>query len=142
MHCRDWLAQLERHHDELRVAGLSVAAIGIGEPRHAQRYCGSLAPSIPCFCNRTLEAYRAFGLKEGGLWQLLGPQVIAASARVAARGIVQGRRTGNALMLGGVFVIDAQGVVRFARYDEYAGDHPSFTDVLNAVKRLDLTRSA
>jgi peroxiredoxin len=138
MHCRDWLAQLEQHKDELRAAGLSLATIGVGEPRHAERYCGQYAPSVTCLCNQTLEAYRAYGLKPGNALQLLGPQVLLASARTAARGVTQGRNTGNAFMLGGVFVIDAQGVVRFADYDEYAGDHPDFAEILAAVQQLAL----
>ncbi|MGQ0604684.1 MAG: AhpC/TSA family protein [Anaerolineales bacterium] len=136
MHCRDWLAQLEQHQDEIRAAGLSLAAIGIGEPKHAERYCGQLAPNVTCLCNKTLEAYRAFGLKEGNALQLAGLKVLLASARTAARGITQGRNTGNTFMLGGVFVIDACGVIRFADYDEYAGDPPNFSDILAAVKQL------
>jgi peroxiredoxin len=136
MHCRDWLAQLEQHQDEIRAAGLSLAAIGIGEPKHAERYCGQFAPNVTCLCNKTLEAYRAFGLKEGNLLQLAGPRVLLASARTAARGIIQGRNTGNTFMLGGVFVLDARGVIRFADYDEYAGDHPNFGDILATVKQL------
>ena len=136
MHCRDWLAQLEQHQGELRAAGLSVAAIGIGEPKHAERYCGQLAPSITCLINPTLEAYRAFGLKEGSALQLVGPKTLLASAGAAMRGFTQGKNTGNPLMLGGVFVIDPQGVIRLARYDEYAGDHPDLAEVVTAVQRL------
>jgi hypothetical protein len=93
---------------------------------------------VTCLCNKTLEAYRAFGLKTGTLWQLAGPQVLLASARTAARGMTQGQNTGNPHMLGGVFVIDAGGVIRFAQYDEYAGDHPAFGDILAAVRPLAL----
>lgn len=138
MFCREWLAQLEQHKDEIGATGLSLAAVGIGEPKHAQRYCGTLAPSVTCLCNKTLEAYRAFGLKEGNLLQLAGPQVFAAGARAVAGGSVQGETTGNAFMLGGVFVVDQRGVIRFADYDEYAGDHPAFADILAAVRVLRL----
>lgn len=134
MFCREWLAQLEQHKDQITAAGLRIAAVGLGEPKHAQRYCGSLAPSIACYANKTKEAYRAFGLDRGGLLQLMGPQVFAAGARAMARGHVQGETTGDALMLGGVFVIDQEGIIRYAHYDAHAGDHPDFADVLRAVK--------
>jgi hypothetical protein len=136
MFCREWLAQLEQHQDEIRAAGLGLAAVGIGQPKHAQRYCGRLAPSVTCLCNQTLEAYRAFGLTEGSLLQLAGPRVLAAGARAVARGMRQGQATGNALMLGGVFVVDQGGAILFADYDEYAGDHPEFSEVLSAVRAL------
>jgi hypothetical protein len=142
MFCREWLAQLEQHQDALRTAGLSLAAVGIGEPKHAQRYCGTLAPSVTCLVNKSLEAYRAFGLKQGDPLQLVGPQVVAAAVRAVGSGHTQGQTTGNSLMLGGVFVVDRQGVVRFADYDEYAGDHPVFAHILRAARELKLSQAA
>lgn len=139
MFCREWLAQLEQHKDVLQTAGLRLAAVGIGEPKHAQRYCGLLAPSVTCFSNPTLEAYKAFGLKQGNVLQLVGPSVLAAGARATAAGFQQGAATGNVAMLGGVFVIDQGGSVRFADYDEYAGDHPVFAHILNAARSLNLS---
>lgn len=142
MFCREWLAQLEQHQAELQAAGLRLAAVGIGEPKHAQRYCGTLAPSVTCLANKTLEAYRAFGLKQGGVGQLIGPAVLAAGARAAGRGHTQGETTGNSFMLGGVFVVDRGGVIRFADYDEYAGDHPVFAHILAAARDLKLSQAA
>ncbi|MCS6909529.1 MAG: redoxin domain-containing protein [Anaerolineales bacterium] len=134
MFCREWLAQLEQHTEQITSAGLRIAAVGLGEPKHAQRYCGSLAPSIACYANKTKEAYKAFGLDRGNLLQLMGPQVFAAGARAIARGYTQREITGDALMLGGVFVIDQEGIIRYAHYDAHAGDHPDFAEVLRAVK--------
>jgi peroxiredoxin len=136
MHCRDWLAQLEQHKDEILAAGLRLAAVGIGEPKHARRYCGQYGPSVECLANKTKQAYTAYGLRRGGLLELVGPEVILASAQTVARGIVQGDATGDPTMLGGVFIIDRQGVIRYARYDRYAGDHPGFAEILRAARRL------
>jgi peroxiredoxin len=138
MFCREWLAQLEQHKDQIRAAGLSLAAVGIGEPKHAERYCGQLAPSVTCLTNKTLEAYHAFGLKQGNALQLAGPKVLMAAVRATREGIRQGETTGNAFMLGGVFVIDPAGLIRYADYDEYAGDHPDFTEMLQAAKALQI----
>lgn len=135
MFCREWLAQLEQHKDQITAVGLKIAAVGLGEPKHAQRYCGSLAPNVACYANKTKEAYKAFGLDRGSLLQLMGPQVFAAGARAVARGQNQGEATGDTLMLGGVFVIDQQGVFRYVHYDAHAGDHPDFAEILRAVKR-------
>lgn len=132
---------MEQHKEQITSAGLRIAAVGLGEPKHAQRYCGSLAPSIACYANKTKEAYKAFGLDRGSLLQLMGPQVFAAGARAMARGHTQGETTGDALMLGGVFVIDQEGIIRYAHYDAHAGDHPNFAEVLRAVKDWKEARS-
>ncbi len=126
---------MEQHHSELTAAGLHVAAVGIGEPKHAQRYCGELAPSVTCFVNKTLEAYRAFGMREGTMLELFGPQAIINAAGSFGRGARQGAATGNALMLGGVVLIDATGIVRYAMFERYTGEHPAFSDILAEVQR-------
>lgn len=136
MFCREWLAQLEQHKDELQAAGLALAAVGIGEPKHAQRYCGTLAPSVTCLVNKTKEAYTAFGLSRGNVLQLAGPGVIAAGLRAASRGAVQGEATGDPYMIGGVFVVDQRGLIQYAHYDRHAGDHADFAVVLKSVRRL------
>lgn len=122
----------------MRAAGLAVAAIGIGEPKHAQRYGDLLAPSVTCLANKSLEAYHAYGIRQGSALQLIGPKVLAAGAQAAARGSRQDQATGNTFMLGANFVIDGQGVIRFAAYDEFAGDHPEFQTILAAVTQLGL----
>lgn len=125
---------MEQHHGELTAAGLQVAVVGIGEPKHAQRYCGELAPSVTCFVNKTLEAYRAFGMREGTVLELVGPQALANAAGAFGRGARQGAATGNTLMLGGVVLIDAAGVVRYAMFERHTGEHPSFNDILSEVR--------
>jgi peroxiredoxin len=140
MFCREWLAQLEQHHKELQAAGLTVAAIGLGEPKHAQRYCGTLAPSVTCLVNKSKEAYTAYGLRRGSLLQLTGPGVVSAALRAVSRGAVQGQATGDQQMIGGVFVIDQRGLVRYAYYDRHAGDHADFAEILCSVRGLSLRR--
>jgi hypothetical protein len=39
-------------------------------------------------------------------------------------------------MLGGVFVFDRGGIIRYAAYNEHAGDHPPIADVLAAAQKL------
>jgi len=134
--CRQWLAQLEQHHAELQAAGVQLAAVGLGEPKHAQRYCGQLAPNVTCVVNVTKEAYTAFGIARGNLTQLAGPSVILNAAKATAQGFTQGLATGDTHMIGGTFVIDQHGIIRFAHYDAHAGDHPEFSEIFRAVKEL------
>jgi hypothetical protein len=42
MFCREWLAQVERHHTEIQATGLKVVAVGIGEPKHAPAFNAEL----------------------------------------------------------------------------------------------------
>jgi peroxiredoxin len=133
---------LERHKDDFAQAGLQVVAVALGEPKHARRYCGRLAPSITCYCNQTADVYRAYGLKRMAMVQALQPGLLLAGARAAAGGHVQGETTGDPRMLPGTFVVDTDGLIRFAYYSSHAGDHPNLAALLQemAAKGM-ITRS-
>jgi len=133
MFCREWLAQLEQHHDEIQAAGLKVVAIGLGQPKHAQRYCPLLSPSAACLLGQGTAAHRAYGLQRGGLRQLAGPRVIAAGLRATAGGFHQGASTGDTQMLSGTFVVDQLGRVRYAFYSSDAGEHPDLDRLLDEL---------
>jgi len=134
MHCRYRLAQLELHKDEIKAAGLKNVAVGLGEPKHAVNFCGKLAPRVTCLVNKTTETHKVYGLKRSGVSTLFDPRLYVNSVRATAAGFTQGKATGNVAMLGGVFVIDQQGLVRYAYINDVAGNYPEITDILKAVK--------
>jgi hypothetical protein len=126
---------LEQHHAEIEAAGLKAVAVGLGEPKHAQRYCPALAPRLTCLVGRGASAHTAYGLRPGGLSQLAGPQVAAAALRAAVHGNWQGAATGDTTVLGGTFVVGTDGLVRAACYDRHAGDHPDLARLLAQFRR-------
>lgn len=110
---------------------MQIVAIGLGQTKHAERYCGKLAPSLTCLSNEESDLNRAYGLTRGSLLQLMGPAGIANGVRAMSKGFRQGKSTGDELMLPGTFVVDKAGVVRYAYYSANAGDHPNITAVLH-----------
>jgi len=103
--------------------------VALGEPKHAERYCGKLAPSIDCYCNQAADVYEAYGLQRAGVSSLLNPGMAKATVRAAARGHVQGKATGDVKMLPGTFIVDTQGIIRYAYYSSHAGDHPDLLEL-------------
>jgi peroxiredoxin len=127
---------LEQHKEEIEAAGLRVVAVGLGEPKHARRYCPQLAPSVTCLCNSDAEAHRSYGLKRGNVLQLAGPQVIASALRAVQKGHSQGEATGDVTMLSATFVVDWRGIIQYAYYNKFAGDHPDLTGLLEAAQLI------
>jgi len=128
---------LELHKSEIEHAGLRVVSVGIGKVEDAASACGRLAPSIICLTHPGLDAHEAYRLKMSTLGRLSGSLV--AVPRAMARGHMQGRATTDirgTRMLGGVFVFDRGGIIRYAAYNEHAGDHPPIADVLAAAQKL------
>lgn len=124
------MTQLESHKDEIAQSGLKVVAIALGEPKHAQRYCPALAPSIHCYCNQTMELYFAYGLRRAEAKSIFKPGLWMSATRAVLKGHVQGEATGDIAMLPGTFVVDQQGIIQYAHYNAHAGDHPHIPDLL------------
>jgi peroxiredoxin len=134
--CRELLAELQARTEVLAQAGLVVVAVGLGEPRHAQRIGGRYAPDLKVLAAPAADAYAAFGIVRAGLKQILSPLTFAAGARAALGGSIQANPTGDQQMVGGAFVVDRQGVVRFAHYDTFPGDKPDLDRIVALGRRL------
>lgn len=124
------LVQLEQHNDEITAAGLKNVALGIGQPKHAAQFGGKLAPHVLCLSNETNGVHYLYGLKRSGMGQLFNPKLYQASLRAAAKGLTQGEATGDTQMLGGIFIVDQQGIIRYGDQSDFAGDYPPIPEVL------------
>ena len=132
--CREWLSELGQHHAELADAGLQILAVGMGEPKHARRYCGKLLPDATCLVDESALAYGAYGLMQGTIRELASLEVVKAGFRALSRGNMQGRATGDTHMLPGTFIVDRFGIIRYSYYSQHAGDHPAIDELIVAAK--------
>ena len=122
---------MELHHAEIEAAGLRILAVGLGEPKHARHFGGRLAPNVECLTNEKPTLYEAFGIERANVLRLMAPDAIMAGARAASRGHTQGESTGETTRLPGTFIVDAQGMVRYAHYGKHAGDQPDLEELLS-----------
>ena len=61
---------------------------------------------------------------------MVSPSALKAGARAASRGHTQGKSTGDVARMTGSFIVDEDGVVRYAYYGENAGDHVDIDTML------------
>lgn len=129
---------MEQHQEELRAAGLQPLAVGLGEAKHAERYCGRLAPSLTCFAAENNDRYYAWGLRHGKAGELLSNSlnILKASTKALAAGHIQGKTTGDPHMMPGTFIVDRDGIIRYAYYSQYAGDDPPIDVLVEAARQL------
>ena len=127
---------MERHHAELQNAGLQLLAVGLGDSKHAERYCGKIAPSLTCFAATTNDPYYAWGLYQRTREQLVehGMDIMKASFKALLNWQIQGVATGDINMLPGTFIVDRAGIIRYAYYGQYAGDDPAIDVLLEQAK--------
>ncbi|MGI8552329.1 MAG: AhpC/TSA family protein [Dehalococcoidia bacterium] len=123
MFCREYAAQLR---DEFgRNRQLTVAVVTMGGPSSAGEFCRRQRLPFVCLSDPRQEAYRAYGLKRGNLVEVVGPAAAVAGFRAMTKGHRQGRSVGDTMQLGGAFLIDTQGVLRYVHYPAHSGDHPA-----------------
>jgi peroxiredoxin len=134
MFCRARLAQLEQHHAALKAAGLNLIAVGLGEPKYAQHFCGKLAPNVTCLTDNTDISRDVYGLNRTAFQHLATGEFMKAVVQTSLSGHLQGKATGNTRMLPGTFIVDRTGVIRYAHYSVHPGDEPPFEDLIAGAK--------
>lgn len=132
---------MELHKGELQAAGLQIVAIGLGEPKHAQRYCAKLSPSFQqnCLTDTSNTSHEAWGLKHLTFGSMMTPSFIKAGARSTLAGYFPETPTGDTFMMPGTFIIDRERQVQFAFYSAHPGEHPEISALVSAASALKQT---
>jgi hypothetical protein len=133
--CREHAMQLHRDRDDFEAAGVELAVVGQGTPRHAAHFRGEYGLGFRLLVDPDREAYKAAGAKRATVSELFGPRVMARGFRAAAANrIAQGRTQGDAGQLGGVLVVVPDGAVTYAHMAEDASDVPPNEEILQAAR--------
>lgn len=110
--------------------------MGIGEPQHVQRYSQRYAPSITCVCGAGTETHTRYGLQRHTIAELFSRPVVVSHIRAAANGFTPGALTGDLKILTGQFIVDTNGIIRYAHYSRYVGDDASVSVILEAFAKF------
>jgi hypothetical protein len=130
------VAQLRHAADRFADEGVAAVVVGMGTPEETADVARSLDLPFPVLLDPARRGYDAYGLIEGGANAFLTPKSAGAVARAMLSGSRGGRPIGNTRQLGGAFLIDREGIVRWAAPSRYAGDHASPDDILAAAKAV------
>ena len=109
------------------------ALVTFTSPENLESY--QLPAGFTVLLDEDLYAYSAFGLDKGSIARVYGLSTMRGYAKLFARrgfGDVQ-RPTDDTLQLGGNFVIDAAGVLRYGRWATGPNDRPSVDALIHAA---------
>ena len=133
---------MQEHHAAILERGAQIVAIGQGTGEEASGFCRQLKTAYPCLGNPGKEAYRAFGLSRGDWWSV-GFKPFLDQPGLALRRIRRASLKGSmmkhtdVLQLGGVAIVDGQGVLRYLYRSQRPDDLPPTPDVIAELDRLD-----
>lgn len=124
------MAQLAARHGEFDALGLGVVTISFGRPEWAAGWREATGSAFPLLLDPTRAAYRAYRL-ERSIWRSWGPASIRyyAAAILFRGGRVRVDR-GDTNQLGGDFIVDRQGALRFVYYSRNPTDRPATAHLL------------
>jgi peroxiredoxin len=134
--------RLRREHAQYTGAGASVVVIGQGEPERSAAYAARFDRVCPVLCDPDFTAYRAYGLLDGQLSQVMydAPDELRrgdyeAGVRFAAERLDQGRPlVDSPWQLPGEFVVDRGGTIRLAYRYQYCEDFPDWLVLAAAIR--------
>lgn len=130
MFCREQAAQLHGEKKRIEALGARLVFVGNGSPSMAQDFREQFAIEAPLYVDPSLTTYRALGLHAKG--SLL--KAMKSVPRALLAGHTQGLVKGDAMQLGGVFVVAPGGRVLFEQRSETAGDHADPSAILEALR--------
>lgn len=129
---------LRCEEDRLKAAGIAVVLVGSGTPAQGEVFRRELEVRFPIVCDPDRVLFKKYALREMTLIDVLSPLVLAKTVKVIFNGGFGHKfGQGSEAQLGGSFLIDAGGTIRFAHRAADAADHPSTEDILQAAATLD-----
>ncbi len=122
------------HEAEIRAAGASLAAIGLGDRRYAAAFRDETGISFPLLVDEERRAYRAADLPSASVLHLVRKDNVRARSRARKAGHSQHRLGRNPLQLGGSFVFAPGDRDLHVHRSETFGDTAAVEDLLAALR--------
>ncbi|MFN8470893.1 MAG: peroxiredoxin-like family protein [Anaerolineae bacterium] len=120
---------MDLRHTAASTAGYPrILFIGQGSIEETQDFFSDLWPEARVIANSSRDLYKAFGLRRGGVMQLVGPSVWACGIRAASKGNFVSKPMGDPQLLPGAFLVHHNTIV-WEHRARHAGDYPKWAEV-------------
>ena len=136
--CREQVRARAQRYDDNRAPGAEVAAIITTDAINAGRFARGMRLPYPVLSDAPRRAFAAFGLYETSIGDLAQPEVLLRAARQFARGNLPAVNpfSSSLTQLGGVFIVDGDGVVRLGHAATPVFTYPAIDACLSALDNL------
>jgi len=119
---------------DLDKLNIGLIGIGSGTPVMAQNFKEEYKFGGTLYVDQKRMVYQALGCNRG-LKFIVNTKVLAALKSTRANGYANGKTEGDALQLGGAFVISNKDGVIYQHLEEYAGHHADNEELLKACRQ-------
>jgi peroxiredoxin len=115
--------------------GLQVLLVGMGSAEETRAFQQQFDVPYSIVCNPDRDLYRAYGLREGNLGELVSPGLALRSLKALGRGHLPGVPRQDVRQMPGTFVIDSRGRFLLQHFAKNAADHLPPDSMLAALKK-------
>jgi alkyl hydroperoxide reductase subunit AhpC len=129
------VAQLCRHADEFAHLGTDILIVSFADEERARLWLRETGTRFPLLLDPDRRVYRAYGL-ERSVARTWTPRVVWYYFRQLAAGRRLGPIESDPHQLGGDFIIDTRGIVRFAHREWDPVDRPPVARLLEVLRSL------
>jgi alkyl hydroperoxide reductase subunit AhpC len=129
------VAQLCRHADELADLGTEVLIVSFADEQPARAWLQETGVRFPLLLDPQRRVYRAYGL-ERSVARTWTPRVLWYYLRRLVAGRRLRRIEGDPHQLGGDFIVDPRGIVRFVHREWDPVDRPPVGRLLEILRSL------
>ena len=133
---RRQVAQLSREQNGLKKAEIDVVLVSSGSPAQAEVFRHDYEVPFPIVSDSDCVLFKKYGLRDMDPRDYFSPLMLVKVVKVLAEGYGHKSGQGSSSQLGGVFIIDTGGKVRFAHIAANAADHPSPQEIIQAAAAL------
>ena len=127
---------MRRHFSEIQARGGTVIAVSFESRDRLFQLSRQMQLPFQLLSDPERDTYRAYGVRRGGLWRMLGPGTIWAYIKTIARGRRYRFARSDIQQLGGDFVIDASGVVQYEHRGIAPHDRPAVDRLLAILDQI------
>jgi peroxiredoxin len=134
--CKQMLDELVAGREKIAQAGLGIAVVMQASPEASAVFAERFAPGLLCLADPQREAYKAFGLERGNLFQtFLNPKVWSAINQARKKGYeIEPPPPGqDSMQMSGTFIISNTGKILLPYYYDHIADHPPLDLLLSGV---------
>ena len=134
--CKQMLDELKEGKARIEDAGLGIAVVTQGTPQATDLFMKEYAPQLLALADPEREAYRAYGLERGTIFDtVLNLKVFRAVREAAKKGYqLESPPEGqDAMQMSGTFIIGRDGRVLLPFYYDNIADHPTLDLLLSGV---------
>ena len=131
--CREHVVDVREGYQRFLDAGGDIAVVTMGSPEQTAAFRHRNRLPFICLADPEREAYEAFGVPRGTTGQVVGPAVWGGGLKALLRAGV-GKPVGDVMQLHGSFVIDTDGIVRYAHLPKHSADRPTNDELITALE--------